>query len=253
MEISDCENKYFKFLNIIWVFVYLAIQMTLLLLIIPISTIIFFILILLGINILLGFFIWLGSLIGLLIYLVHNMSRVSEKTKNLIKNYPELNSNRDHHAIIIAHPGDKIIKIRNFKLLQYERTESYYSGEDVLIEKFQNPSKKINYKVYEINSKDEFISIISDEKITHLWIFGHGKRNALGLKNGNLCYFDVRNAPRKKFIGQYHCNSLFGKSLGDYNKPCNQDVTRFPRTDLFLLIRFSVKRKIRELESMNLL
>ena len=168
---------------------------------------------------------------------------VHKKTIGLIKKYPERGSDKPHHAIIIAHKTDNIDGKPN--------RLDYLSGADILIEKFQNPSQPVNYKIYEVNIKEQVIPVILDENVTHLWIFGHGQRNKLRLKGENLCYFEVRRASQKVFIGQYHCNSIFGKSLADYNFPKNQDVTHWVRMDPF--IRFSVLKKLKELELNNLL
>jgi hypothetical protein len=183
--------------------------------------------------------------------IMEKTEKFSDKTKELIKNYPNLGSDQTHHAIIIAHPKPRILKIRGYIIWQNKRKESYSSGEDLLIEKFQNPVKKINYAIYEVNSKEQVLPLIQDPKITHLWIFGHGQRDKLDLEMGTLYYSDTQNTAPKKFIGQYHCNSWLGKSLADYNHPKNQDVTRWPRIEP--LIRASIKRKLIELESENLL
>lgn len=168
---------------------------------------------------------------------------LSKRTISLIKKFPENGSDKPHHAIIIAHKEKP--KNGEFDPIDYS------SGEDFLISEFQSSLKHVNYKVYEVNTREQVIPIILNEHVTHLWLFGHGQRNKLRFNSGNLCYFEVKNAPKKVFIGQYHCNSVFGKSLADYNNPLVQDVTRWLRMDP--LIRFSVSRKLRELEAKDLL
>lgn len=164
-------------------------------------------------------------------------------TRNLINEYPEFNCSFQHHAIIIAHNAPQ-------KSGKFTFTD-YLSGADILIRRFRIEGRRINYKVYEVNKKEQIIPIILNEKTTHLWIFGHGMRNKLALFGGHLCYYEVRHAPKKVFIGQYHCNSFLGKSLGDYNKPTNQDISHFARMDPF--IRISVWLKLKELERKGLL
>jgi hypothetical protein len=168
---------------------------------------------------------------------------IFKKTRKLIKEKPEFNSQDFHHAIIIAH---KTIAING----EYNRSD-YLSGIDLLIEKFQKYPNKINYKIYEVDSKEQVIPIINDLKTTHLWIFGHGQRNKLRFQSGNLCYFEVRDAPKKQFVGQYHCNTLIGNSLADYNQPRNQEVSRWLRFEPF--IRIGIYKKLKEFESKNLL
>jgi len=176
-------------------------------------------------------------LLGVYPYYIH------KKTIRLIQNVPEKDTDKPHHAIIIAHKRE--LKLGNFPF------PDYLSGEDILIERFLSPSKEINFKVYDVNTKEQVIPIILNENATHLWIFGHGMRNKLALKGDFLCYFDVRNAPKKVFIGQYHCNSFLGRSLGDYNMPISQDISHFVRMDPF--IRISVWRKLKELDTKGLL
>ena len=182
-------------------------------------------------------------IITLLILLICYPLYVSVITRRLIQKFPENNCSNHHHAIIIAHKTNP--KWGKFSFMDY------LSGADILIKRFRIDGKKINYCVYEVQKKEQVIPIILNENTTHLWIFGHGMRNKLGLNRENLCYYEVRGAPKKTFIGQYHCNSILGKSLADYNDPINQDVTHFARMDPF--IRFSVWRKIKELDDKNLL
>ena len=234
MEKSDCENRfidYFHYLEVTPVIILLLLFIWILL--VPLRLSLPFILLV----------ILVLYCISIVIFTIYPDS-IHKKTINLIERFPEKGSENPHHAIIIAHKKDLVQG-------QYEKRD-YLSGVGILIEKFQNSSERsVNYKIYEVNIKEKVIPVILDEKTTHLWIFGHGQRNKLRLMGENLCYFEVRNAPKKVFIGQYHCNSVFGTSLADYNKPDNQDVTRWLRQDPF--IRFSVSKKLKELELKNLL
>jgi hypothetical protein len=227
---NDCDNNLIPWVTIFLLAITIAVVSTFVIFIIPLFPAIFQCIIL---------FCFLILAIGVVCFTLH----ISKKTINLIQKYPKRLNGNEHHAIIIAHKNEPTLGKFPWK--------DYLSGEDVLIEKFQNSLKKYNYKIYEVYTKDQIIPIILDVNTTHLWIFGHGQSNKLRLMNGNLCYFEVRNAPKKVFVGQYHCNSILGKSLGYYNKPFIQDITRWPRIDPF--IRFSVKRKLKELEMKNLL
>jgi hypothetical protein len=257
---NDCNNKIFHFINFVGLIVYFGIMLFAGIILFSIvfgiisGVVTFFIIILLHLSLLIASVVFFGVWIAVIYYVYHWINKVSDKTKNLILNYSEKGSDKPHHAIIMAKPGPKIHKIWKWTFKR-EREESYLSGEDLIIEKFQHSAKEINYKVYEVSSKEQVIPLILDKNITHLWIFGHGSRNRVSLEKGNLCYFEIRNEVRKAFpkvfIGQYHCNSLIGKSLGDYNNPQIQDITRGPRMDI--LLRLSVKIKLKELESKDLL
>jgi hypothetical protein len=260
MNQNDCDNKISHLLNFVGLIVYFGIMVFAAIILLSIcfgvtfSVVIFFTETVFHLSPLIAVVILLGVWIAVTYYVYHSIDKISDKTKNLILTHSEKGSDKPHHAIIIANPGPKIHKIWKWTFKR-EREESYLSGEDLLIEKFQSSPKGINYKVYEVNSKEQVIPIILDRNTTHLWIFGHGSRNVLSLEKGNLCYFEirneVRNIPPKVFIGQYHCNSLFGKSLADYNNPKIQDVSRGPRTDIS--IRPSVKIKLIVLEWKDLL
>ncbi|MBP1929167.1 hypothetical protein J2741_001714 [Methanolinea mesophila] len=164
-------------------------------------------------------------------------------TIKLVQKYPEYNNQNFHHAIIIAYRkpfNDENRKIR-----------SNMDGIDILINRFRNNPLPLNYKIYEVDSRENAQKVICDPKTTHLWIFGHGQRNKLRLSDGDLCYYEVKDAKKKIFIGQYHCNSILGKSLADYNNPDNSDVTRWNR--ITPLIRFSVGKKLDELTKNNMI
>lgn len=176
----------------------------------------------------------------LAIIFVINLRKNAKKTIKLISRNPEIKSNENHHAIIIAH-------FHSPKIDGTYELRDYMDGIDILVEKFQDTDNLVNYKIYEVESKEEAQKIICNPKVTHLWLFGHGLRNKLQFKSGDLCYFFVRKATKKEFIGQYHCNSYLGKSLADYNSPNNSDITKWPRFTPF--IRLAVKRKLKELET----
>ena len=184
--------------------------------------------------------LYIGIPVFLILALIFavNLRNHAYKTKNLIRKYPEKNSNNNHHAIIIAYFTSPK-KDGNYEL------KDYMDGIDILIEKFQNADNPVNYKVYEVETKEDAQKIICNPKTTHLWIFGHGMRNKLQFEKGDLFYYFAREANKKEFIGQYHCNSYFGKSLADYNKPKNSDVNKWPRFNPF--IRLAVEKKLIEL------
>jgi hypothetical protein len=167
-----------------------------------------------------------------------NFNNILIKTKSLVEKFPEHNSLKSHHAIIIAHKYPPNVKG------VYDESD-YTAGIEILIERFQKD--QINYKVYEVSSKEELQPIIFNEKAEYLWIFGHGKRHKLRLFKGDVNYYDFKDAPKKKFIGQYHCNGLFWKSLADYNNPYNSDVTWWLRNTFS--IRRSVRRMLKKLLS----
>ncbi len=164
--------------------------------------------------------------------------RIPKKAKKLIQNFPEYHCEEPHHAIIIAHKKPKNVN-------GLYPINDYIDGIDILIERFRIPNNQINYKVYEIESKEELISIIFNKKTTHIWLFGHGARNKLSFNEGNFCYHHLKEAPKKMFIGQFHCGSIFGKSFADYNNPLDRYVSDWP--GFFPVIRIALSGKLSEL------
>jgi hypothetical protein len=119
----------------------------------------------------------------------------------------KLDSN--HHAIIIG------LK----KRFGFWTDETVYaSGIDLLVDYFNKNNIAFNITV--CKNKKEAESVIYNFSAKSLWIFGHGTKTSIGFgKNDILHYCTVRNAYKKDFIGQFHCNSGEGCSLADYLLP----------------------------------
>jgi hypothetical protein len=104
-----------------------------------------------------------------------------------------------HAAIIIALTGE------------WERDiQTFTHGIDLLINYFK--TNKILFNVYECKTPDEAKKIIEKNEVNKIWIFGHGRIDALdfGKKNNSLEYSVFKNFPeeqKKDFIGQFHCNT----------------------------------------------
>ena len=160
-------------------------------------------------------------------------------TKGLITKYPSNRSEKEYHAIIIAH--------RDPKKPNGDYPDSdYLDGIDILINYFLNYPTPIPFEILEVSTIEKTISAICNPKAQYLWIFGHGQRNMLGLQDGSLCYKEIKTPILKRFVGQYHCNSPFGTSLADIAQSEYCDVTIFPRFPIFT--RWAIKRKLKELE-----
>lgn len=111
------------------------------------------------------------------------------------KNPVSLNELIDnHHAIIV-------INYQGLKLPVYGQ------GIDILIKSFKE--KNYSYNVYFCNDETSIITSICNNKAVYLWIFGHGKKDALKLPNHEFLYYheiDFTNVQKKYFVGQFHCN-----------------------------------------------
>ena len=115
---------------------------------------------------------------------------IKQKPQNPIE-LNELTS--DHDAIIVV---DYINQLK-FPI--------YGGGIDILINYFFN---KRPYKIYQISNPDEFKKIVFNSCAKNLWIFGHGARDRLSFGAGiEVLYNDLKNAPKKNFVAQLHCNN----------------------------------------------
>ena len=73
------------------------------------------------------------------------------------------------------------------------------------------------YKLLNKFDKKDFDKLVFDQNCRGLYILGHGRKHGLLIsKNEMLYYCEYRNAPKKEFIVQMHCNHMKGKSLGNY-------------------------------------
>jgi hypothetical protein len=93
-----------------------------------------------------------------------------------------------------------------------------YSGFDILISFFIE--KNYPFKIYHCYNPDEFISVLKNEKVKYLWIFGHGWKGGITFKwvhflaktrtriSYNKIHNELKNSPRKKFVGQFHCSHV---------------------------------------------
>lgn len=116
----------------------------------------------------------------------------------------------------------------------------YLQGIGWLLKSFKQAGAQ--YKVFLCNSPEEFKQIVSEVDANELYILGHGKRSQVYFKEG--AHFDYKNlakCPKKKFVGQYHCNHGGGKSLADYLEAQESDVTMHKRCNIEIYIIFLFK------------
>ncbi len=94
------------------------------------------------------------------------------------------------------------------------------------------------YQVYLWPSVNLFKQIVKNKKISELYIFGHGRINGIYFSQQFIDYSLFQEYPSKMFVGQYHCNHGQGKSLADYLRATNRDVSNFYRFNVCNLLRF---------------
>lgn len=125
------------------------------------------------------------------------------KGKRCINKFPEYESDKNHVAVIIAN---------NYGWLA--RQTFYADGIDILIDYLRN--RKQPYKVYERVDKKGFTGIINNKKVSSCFIFGHGQKHGLRLGREIIYYCELKDAPKKNFVGQCNCGIRDGRSLLDY-------------------------------------
>lgn len=103
------------------------------------------------------------------------------------------NEKETHNAIIITHYKHQI------------KTPVYSDGFPKLIKNFQKNG--IPYVIYNCYEPNDFKNVVYNPYAQNLWIFGHGFRGGLNFGAGrNQYYHELTDAPKKFFIGQFHCN-----------------------------------------------
>lgn len=114
------------------------------------------------------------------------------------KKFMEANSafraDMPHNGIVICHGNRNSLPF-------------YGSGADQLLHYFLE--RHIPYQLYNCFTFDDFVSVVQNDAVQVMWIFGHGNRGGVGLKDGCLSYRD--NIPcvkrhKKISVYQLHCN-----------------------------------------------
>ncbi|MDI6718366.1 MAG: hypothetical protein QMD46_01960 [Methanomicrobiales archaeon] len=113
------------------------------------------------------------------------------------------------------HAGIMICHQKRIPFLETTDERMYACGVDILIEHFLKHG--IPFNVYDCYTPEDGSRVIRNPDVSSLWIFGHGMKSGIyfGYKE-TLHYAEMHDAPKKEFIGQFHCNALGGRSLADY-------------------------------------
>ncbi len=106
---------------------------------------------------------------------------------------------------------------------------------------------KKSYKLMKKFDRPKFNEFIYDQNCYGLYILGHGNRDRIGIGKGTkeekeVMYSEFKNAPKKEFVVQLHCNNGGGESLAEIlasNKPPSfvSDSYRNPGENSLYLIR----------------
>jgi len=106
-----------------------------------------------------------------------------------------------------------VITSTNLELHQYRFI--YGSGILLLIEYLKRKNQP--FKLLKNFDKAKFKEMIDDKKCNGMYILGHGLRHGLRISKDEVCFYcEFKDAPKKDFIIQLHCNHLKGKSLADF-------------------------------------
>lgn len=90
----------------------------------------------------------------------------------------------------------------------------YGSGVMILIKYLQK--NQISHKIIKKSNLEIFKEFIYDKNCYGLYIIGHGSRQSLKISKNETCeYSNFKDAPKKEFIVQLHCNHKEGESLAD--------------------------------------
>jgi len=146
--------------------------------------------------------IYIGSL-TVLIFFIMSICGVGQISQ--IKNYMtglkilksekerDVETNCLHNAIIIVHNKDQI------------KIPAYGDNLDKLTQYFSKSERR--YILYNCYTPDDFSKIVYNPFSLNLWIFGHGTKSSISFSTWeSLKYAQLSDAPKKFFIGQFHCN-----------------------------------------------
>lgn len=110
--------------------------------------------------------------------------------------------------------GDKYVGVVLTNNNIFDKIFIYGSGISLLIKGLQK--NHTSYKIIKKFELEEFNKFIYDEKCVGVYIIGHGMRHGLKIaKNNVLFYCNFKDAPKKEFVVQLHCNQYNGESLAD--------------------------------------
>lgn len=91
----------------------------------------------------------------------------------------------------------------------------YFSDIMLLIELLKRKNQP--FKLLTKFDKKRFDDMIYDKNCKGLYILGHGSRHGLLISADEMLYYcEYKDAPKKDFVVQLHCNHGKGESLADY-------------------------------------
>lgn len=157
------------------------------------------------------------------------------KSKRFSNKNDQYLSHKTHSAIILAN--------NCFSL----KDRIYLDGVDLLIRYLK--LKKEPYKIYKEVTGNKFKNIVMGKNIKAIYLFGHGQKHGIKFGKDDCVYYcELRNAPKKEFIAQLHCNHNMGFSLADYISKESYVVDGKRR---FYHNRWHFYKKLRELKKKN--
>lgn len=129
-------------------------------------------------------------------YLFYSTIYFGKTSKDFIDNHPEWHAECLHNGIVICPSRGSV--------------ELYYSyGPEDLTEYFL--TNRIPYKVYACNTVDDFKSLVKNDSIGVLWLFGHGNIGGFAVTNNDFVnYYEFETEEyqnhKKTAVYQLHCN-----------------------------------------------
>lgn len=116
-----------------------------------------------------------------------------KREKQFMEENPQFRADMPHNGIVICH--SERVSLPQFGF-----------GSDQLVHYFVE--RQIPYRVYNCSTIDDFVSVIHNDAVQVIWIFGHGDRGGISLKDGYHSYSKIPAAKFHKKISVYqlHCN-----------------------------------------------
>jgi hypothetical protein len=151
--------------------------------------------------------IWDCGPIDLLFWSIIDILRFNGRARTLARQYAGPGIRGAHTAILICHT-------KRIPFLPVTDDNIYACGVDLVIGHFL--ARDLPFRVYECYAPEDVRRVIADPDAEALWIFGHGRKSGILFGHDTVLRYDeMHKAPRKSFIGQFHCNAEGGLSLAD--------------------------------------
>lgn len=108
--------------------------------------------------------------------------------------------------------GEKYIAVLIGYPKRFDKILTLFFGISSLIEHMENQG--CNHKILNDAKEKELRNVIDDQNCFGIYLIGHGCRHGWRVSKEKIAYYcEFKDAPKKEFVVQLHCNDGGGESL----------------------------------------